>query len=82
MKSCVEMEQPRKKLEEQWRKRHTEIKRREEEKEEMNTEQQKQENIYVKKQEKTHIMQLIKQSPEIPEIIELNRERDANSLQR
>ena len=28
-KSCVEMAQPRQKLEEQWRKRHTETKRRE-----------------------------------------------------
>ena len=29
-KICVEMEQPRQKLEEQWRKRHTETQRREE----------------------------------------------------
>ena len=31
--------------------------------------------LYVNKQEKTHITQLIKQIPEIPETIELNRER-------
>ena len=51
-KSCAEMEQPRQKLEEQWRKRHTEVAKREDEKEEMNTEQQNKKNIYVKKQEK------------------------------
>ena len=35
----------------------------------------KQERHLCEKQEETHVTQLIKQSPEIPEIIELNRER-------
>ena len=76
-KHCAEMTIPRQKLQEQWKKRHTELqdKQKHEEKTTPHEKEGRSESKYAKRPKQTYIIQLVQKYPEMPDELELNNNR-------